>query len=401
MSSHSRTTVTRDASGAPHVQAPSPLDEQSLYGNSALASWLGPAEDPFGPYSDVWGPSASEQADKQAQFELDPAWKDLSEEQRQKALNSGPGTGFAATRIGRHYGLQTNVPQMTQAERDQVLDLSTDDGRLGALSQMRQNANPLDPNGAMRCGASSLVGGALYGGGKQGLKTLLDSMAADRKKAGLPPLAGEDLDLIRKKLDDPAAKLTMGDLDVLQQQTYDHFRAGKDGLNGRGMKDFIQNHKGMKDMFAAKDMGLDGIDLSGDGRSEHLVLGIGRDRNGNRRMVYDPQARQDKEGWGDYMDSAKVEALHYEERAKMQARFDAVNARAGDEKFDYAKEIDKLNAELDANVRMRQYAYKHDSQLITDQGELRDYAQATDYRVGAKGIEEHDAQTAAGPRKGW
>lgn len=401
MSSYRQATITTDERGAPHVQAPSPLDAMGAYGNAFFAERF-PSEDPFSPYSDVWGPSPYERSQREALLSSDPAWKEMSPEARERALSkSGPGMGFAATRIGRHYGLTNDVPQMTAAERDQELDLSSEDGRLGVLATMRQNADPLDPNGGMRCGASSLVGGALYGGGKEGLKTLLDSMAADRKKQGLPPLGGKELEAVQKKLSDPQAKLTRGDLDVIQGQTYEHFRNGKDGVSGRGMQDFVTQHKGMKDLFAAKDLGLEGIDLSGDGRSDHLVLGIGHDARGNRRMVYDPQARQDKEGWGDYMDPAKVESLHYEERAKMQAKFDAVNARAGDDGFDYGKAIDALNAELDGNVRMRQFGYRHDSQLVVDPNELRDYAQATDYRVTAKGLQEHDAQTQAGPARGW
>lgn len=414
MSSRQRAQVTTDAQGSPHVEAPRPGDA-SLYGNAFLNQlWGLDGSDPLtDPYSDLTGPSPHEREERRMLAEMDPNFQSLPKEEKDRLLSkNGPGYGFAATRIGRHYGGQTDIPGMTEAERNRPLDLDSDEGRLGALSGMRQNGNSVDPNGGMRCGASSMVGAALYGGGKQGLQTLLDSMAEDRKKAGLPPLSGEGLEAVKKKLADPQAKITPGDLDTLQSATYEHFSAGKDGVNGRKMNDFVQGHKGMRDMFAAKDMGLDGIDLSGDGRSEHLVLGIGHDRSGNRKMVYDPQGRQDKEGWGDYMDSAKVEELRRAEKAKMQAKYDALNqkedAEAGkwffkDENFDYVKEMDLLDAQVEANVRTQQFAYRHDSQLIVDPGELRDYGQATDYRVGAKGIQEHDAQTKATPnqRPGW
>ena len=125
-------------------------------------------------------------------------------------------------------------------------------------------------------------------------------------------------------------------------------------------------------------------------------------------MVYDPQARQLKEGWGDYMDPGKVDDIRAAEKAKRKADYDALTRKFDenedawffkDDNFDYVKEMDKIDAEVEAKVREQQYAYKHDSQLVVDPGELRDYGQATDYRVGAKGIEEHDAQTKATPGK--
>src|SRR5215471_7132759 len=64
------------------------------------------------------------------------------DEKREKAIGK---VGFAGTRIMQHYAEQTDVPQMTQKERDEVVDLSSKEARQKALGQLTQNgANPME-----------------------------------------------------------------------------------------------------------------------------------------------------------------------------------------------------------------------------------------------------------------
>jgi hypothetical protein len=372
-----------------------------------------PHSDPWGPYSDTRWATQDERSRAEATLEVSPDGRNLSKEQKAKLLTDERirgKAGFAATRIRAHYGNALDVPQMTAEERAAKLDLSNDDGRIAALSRMRQNGEPMSKDGAFRCGASSLVGGMVYGGGKQGVQMLLAAMVADRSKLKRPdggkdeqPWMDDELKKLMGKLKDEDGKLTMGDLDLIQSKTYEFFKDQKpgkpgqekgEGLSGKDLQKFIAGHKDIKKLFADKDMALNGIDLTGDGRSEHMVLGIGHERldGGRAQMIYDPQARQNKENWGDWMSQEDREKIYLEERKKMQAEFDRVNARAGKDKR-WEKDLDKLRAQLDERVHNRQYAYKHGSQIVTDVNELRDYRKATDYEANANKVIDHDAQT--------
>jgi hypothetical protein len=357
--------------------------------------------------------------------EGDDKFHELTEEQlRDKVIGK---EGFASTRIRSHYGDPNDVPQMTPEEANKEVDLSTPEAREKALGGMRQNANPLDPNGGMQCGASALVGGALYGGGNDGIKMLLQAEMADRAKEKISdkdpkaPWMSDDLKKIMAKLNDPNAKLTQGELATVQSKTYDQFQAenltGKKdadpndplngGLNGKKLNDFIGRHKDIQKMFADKDMGLDSIDLNGDGKGDHLVLGIGHEHNmesgkQSRSMVFDPQARQDKRDSGDYMSSDSIEKLNTEERAKLQGEWDRIGKIPPEKSADYEAEYDKLSAKQAVNVKTRQFAYKNDTQLIKGDAELADYRKATDYEAnGNPKVRDLNAQTKAENPYDW
>ena len=358
--------ASSNQTGADSIYLP---DVYGLYGNAAMSGWLRESQGPdlFGPYGDLSGDDRA--------------------------------PGMASSRISRHYGAAGDPSQMTPEERSQELDLHTDEGRLAALGNMRQNADPISKEGGMRCGASSLVGGVVYGGGKQGVQVLLDSIAKERSAKGLDPMKADGLEALRERLADPDAKLTMGDLDVASSATYRHFELEGGGTNGRDLQKFIENNEKIKEMFENRNMGLDSIDTSGNGRGNHLVLGIGKNRNGQRDMIFDPQARQDKENWGQFMDPAQVEQIRLEEHQAMakQKRYQKLQEMDPYDKHGiWRQELDAMNQARDDKIYKRQYKYKHDSQLVTNASELRDYHLATDYRATAGGVEELDAQTYPG-----
>ncbi|MGE5182939.1 MAG: hypothetical protein ACM31C_12790 [Acidobacteriota bacterium] len=349
----------------------------------------------------------------------DEDYAKLSDQQiRERAIGK---EGFAGTRINAHYADPNDVPQLKPEELAQPVDLSSKDARAKALSQLTQNAaNPLEQDSNMQCGASAMLGAAMYGGGNDGVKALLNAMVQDHMKEKIvdkdakAPWMDEDFKKILKKLDTPGVQLTRGDLALIQSKTYQHFQAenlkGKPsadpsdpangGLVGGKLNEFIARHKDIDKMFKDNDMGLDSIDLNGVGTGSHLVLGIGhgRDLTGasnetTRDMIFDPQARQDKRDWGQFMSSDTLDKIHWEERAKMQADFDRL--KTVDSKL-WESEYDKLQQQLQARIVARQFAYKSDSQLITNQQELNDYRKATTYEAnGDAKLKMHKSQTKA------
>lgn len=326
--------------------------------------------------------------------------------------------GFSGTRIMQHYGDPSAVPQLTKKELDEPVDLTSKEARMKALSQLTQNAaNPLEADSGMQCGASTMLGAAMYGGGNEGVKKLLDAMIADHAKEKIvdkdakAPWMDEDFKKVLAKLKDPNVQLTRGDLAEIQSKSYQHFKAenlaGKkntdvdDPANGGLVVDklnqFIGRHKDISKMFKDNDMGLDSIDHAGVGRPNHFVLGIGHHHDftgGNettRDMVFDPQARQDKRDWGDFMSSDTQDKVRSEERAKMQGDFDKLKGLEGKA---WETQYDKLQTQLDFAVHQRQWAYKSDSQLVTDQHELTDYRKATTSEAnGDPKLKLHKSQT--------
>jgi hypothetical protein len=340
--------------------------------------------------------------------------------------------GFAGTRINSHYGAQTDVPQLKPEELNEAVDLSSKDARMKALSKLTQNgANPLETDSAMQCGASAMLGAAMYGGGNDGIKSLLHAMMADHAqdkivdKDAKAPWMDEDFKKLVAKLDQPNAQLTRGDLATIQSKTYQHFQAEKlagkkdndpsdpanGGLVGGKLNDFVGRHKDIQKMFKDNDMGLDSIDLEGTGTGGHLVLGIGHhhDMMGSgettRDTIFDPQARQDKRDWGDFMSSDTLDKIRWDERAAMQADFDKLKSidtsnPAG--RSVWAGKYDQLQQQLQERIHTRQFAYKADSQLITDQHELNDYRKATAYEAnGDSKLKTHKSQTKPENPFGW
>lgn len=393
--------------------------------------------DPFeqltDPYSDRRMLTSYDRDHLKERFELaegnkakgDEDYANLTDQQiRERAIGK---EGFAGTRINAHYGDPQDVPQLKPEEAAQPVDLSNKDTRAKALSQLTQNAaGPLEQDSNMQCGASAMLGAAMYGGGNDGVKALLNAMMADHVKDKIvdkdakAPWLDDDFKKILKKLDTPGVQLTRGDLATIQSKTYQHFQAenlkGKPnadpsdpnngGLVGAKLNDFIARHKDINKMFKDNDMGLDSIDLNGSGTGSHLVLGIGHhhDLSGvsheaTRDMIFDPQARQDKRDWGQFMSSDTLDKIHWEERAKMQGDFDKLKGLEGKA---WELEHDRLQAQLDARVTARQFAYKSDSQLITNQQELNDYRKATAYEAnGDPKLKLHKSQTKAENPYDW
>jgi hypothetical protein len=253
----------------------------------------------------------------------------------------------------------------------------------------------------------------MYGDGAQGIEKLVQAMEEARKKekgydAKKDPGMDEDLAGLMARIKD-GKDLTMGDLDMMQGKTFDFLQKMQGikprqpgdpvlkGLDGKQITSFIAQSPALKKMFEEKEMGLDSIDLSGDGRGEHIVLGIGRDNmgpKGTRSMIYDPYARQDKRNSGQYMKYDDVEAIRRDERAKMQNEYTEIwdSDMSTEQKLAAAE---KLDEKVQEQTHARQYAYKPASQLVTSHAELGDYARATDYQGTGTGTRDLKAQTEA------
>jgi hypothetical protein len=179
-------------------------------------------------------------------------------------------------------------------------DVNTVTGRLAALNRMTQEEQG-DPQSLERCGAASLVGGALLAKGTGGLTTLMDAIERGEKDPKkLQDLRDHDL-FLRVQLEriakgDKDAKLTVGDMHALEQNVYEELKeqGGDSEKNSTGLKaatleGFMEHNEDMRKMFANSGLDLRAItpDKAGKG-SGHVVLDI--DPNSSKAGVYDPAA---------------------------------------------------------------------------------------------------------------
>jgi len=245
--------------------------------------------------------------------------------------------------IASHYAGNRDLPNV---DPSQVIGpMETRGDRLEILSSLRQNADSVSDTGGVRCGATSLVAAAIYGGGTGGLSNLINATEAYEetyearlRKAGIKVTDDEPVDLAaaqakidhglgsqlsgaeqraldRHHMDEIKAKiadgepLTQGDMEALQDGVYgvlNHVFGGVDekgadrdavGIGGATMADFVRSSPEMRKMFQQNDMHIE--DIKSPGLFKHFVLGIGTregEPEGQRNMYYDPLGRVDDTG---------------------------------------------------------------------------------------------------------
>jgi hypothetical protein len=191
------------------------------------------------------------------------------------------------------------------------LDMSTPEARLATLNHLTQNRTDTSA-GEDTCAASSLVGGAIMGGGTDGIKKLIDGVDNNLSKEDRARLEGKDgtLAALRDKLK-KGEPLTQGDMHQLQQDVYmslqdtkkaEMVKRGENpdsvtpGADPDTIAKFLQNSPAMDKMMKDNHMGVSTIDMNGGGQA-HAVLSIrAPDADGDAHAksvaVYDPYARK-------------------------------------------------------------------------------------------------------------
>jgi hypothetical protein len=201
----------------------------------------------------------------------------------------------SAARIGRGYADEAPVYDGRRAA-----PLGTREERLAALDRFTQNADLAggEEEGADRCGATTLLAGAMLGGGTGGVKLLLDTAAASD---GVDKSTKLLLDQVAKKLARGEA-LTDGDLHFVQEGLHQHLRSvdvqtgraveGRTGVDGRTLAELVDGNEELRKMFVDGGLGVAKIDNDGDDVANHFVLQIGQP-GADDEAVYDPLARKD------------------------------------------------------------------------------------------------------------
>ena len=206
----------------------------------------------------------------------------------------------SAFAIGQMY---TDSPE---EDPDAEVALGTREERLAFLRGFTQNyaldgmeIGGVDDTGGNRCGATSLLAGAMLAGGNDGLKTMIDLVGNDDRASEY--MKGE-LGGLQDKLA-RGENLSKADLRLLQAGLHDNLRARSvekfgdryeeegAGVAVGAMWDVMQD-PALKQLYEDNGLSIGHIDTTGDDKANHYVLQVGSPGS-EGAMVYDPQARED------------------------------------------------------------------------------------------------------------
>jgi hypothetical protein len=223
---------------------------------------------------------------------------DLDREEPNRDRNRD-GYRRAAFRVGQDY-----TDESPEVDPDAEVDLSSPEARMAALQGFTQNYKmdgmAVDGKDAApgdnRCGATSLLAGAMLADGNQGVQAMIDMVKADPEAA---QLYGGTLDDLTKKITEGGA-LTQSDLHLVQSGVHDHLRkeherAGFDptstGVDGKIIQDKIKHNQQLNKYFSDENLSVNFIDNDGDDSPNHFVLDIG-EKGDRGHAVYDPFSRE-------------------------------------------------------------------------------------------------------------
>lgn len=213
-----------------------------------------------------------------------------------RALTGTVGRGA----MGSH--IRSDYDDSRRTQGDQALNPATRSSRLADLDQVSQldnNDHTFDDED--RCGPSSVVAGAYYGGGTQGVRGLVQDMDSYRRRHNLEndPFEGTD---VRERL--ASGNLTRDDLNQVQDGLYATLRDRQDdavgdlssvhsGIGDRVLGEFMNQAPNTRRTFDQNNLAIAAVDTQGDGQGNHFVLG---GQHQGRAFVYDPYSIQGENG---------------------------------------------------------------------------------------------------------
>lgn len=192
--------------------------------------------------------------------------------------------------VGARYSNQTTVPhpELRPGSKETRLD------DLRSISQLDENKKTV--NDDQRCGASTIVAGAYYGGGTDGVKKLIDDQAAYAKNHGLKnqdPYFGDKE--LKKRVE--SGKLTNGDINKIQENLHktlaerDIAETGnKRGLTTDRMREFMNEATNTKKVFDDNGMAIAHVDTDMKDGGNHYVLA---GKHNGAPFIYDPMSIDD------------------------------------------------------------------------------------------------------------
>ena len=204
------------------------------------------------------------------------------------------GDNIPPPEVGARYSNQTTDPAFPlhpDSPRERLDDLR-------GISQLGDKSLKT-VNDDQRCGASSIVAGAYYGGGTDGVKKLIDDQAAYAKNHGLKsqdPYYGDKE--LKKRVE--SGKLTNGDINKIQENLHktlserDKAETGTQrGLSTQRMREFMNESPNTKKIFDDNGMAIAHVDTDMKDGGNHYVLAGKHD---GKPFIYDPMSINDSDG---------------------------------------------------------------------------------------------------------
>jgi len=201
------------------------------------------------------------------------------------------------------------------AQQQPLGDVNDPSARLKAMSFITQDmpeksGGPKVDDGKGKvdesvCAGASIVGAAFLANGPEGLKQVMKAIEKqDPKGMSTGKNASPEYKAIKDKLAKDPNSLTVADIQVLQQTTYEVLRTTQDpklagdqtGIHGQTMDNFMKKSPELAKMFEKNGMQIEGIDNDGaiddHGKTsmDHWVVRMkGPD---GKEAIYDPLARR-------------------------------------------------------------------------------------------------------------
>lgn len=184
---------------------------------------------------------------------------------------------------------------------DVAIDLSTEDGRIAALNNMTQDHNtstgdPTSEDNAM-CGATSILAGAMLGGGNDGISAIIGNMS------GLGEGDQFFMDAVQEKLANGEA-LNQDDLYNVQLALHHQLRAqqaanrtvpaGQQGVHHSEIQRYLDGNEALTNIYAENNLSLAYVDNTGaDGSAANHFVMRQTDDDGNTSRIYNPWSMAD------------------------------------------------------------------------------------------------------------
>lgn len=226
--------------------------------------------------------------------------------------NSAPSLNRAGDTGGEGMGtnIRSDYDESARTNGHARLNPESRDSRLrdlDSISQLDRDGNTT--NDGDRCGPSSVVAGAYYGGGVNGLRTLVSDMDRYTQQNNLDmngfrrnhDLGGDPMAQVREHL--RTGNVTRGDMNRIQENLYQTLQARQESVLGNGapasgiadnyLGNFMQNAQGTRQIFDQNNLAIANVDTDGDGTGNHFVLG---GQHNGQSFVYDPYSIRGENG---------------------------------------------------------------------------------------------------------